>query len=183
MIDSFTDHWSGQIMEPADGLAFIGRNPDDKPNVYIVTGDSGNGLTHGTIAGTLLTDLILNRANPWAELYDPSRIPWKAAGNYVMENMNVLPYYAEWLTPGNASKISEIPKGCGAVLRKGLEKYAVYRAENGEVSAHSALCPHLGCFVSWNNAEKSWDCPCHGSRFSTQGNVLNGPANTNLKKA
>jgi Rieske Fe-S protein len=168
-------------METFDGLAFIGRNPMDHENVFIVTGDSGMGLTHGTIAGMLLTDLILGRDNPWAELYDPARTNMRGARRFVEENLNVAAQYTDWLTPGEVKSEEEIEPGCGAVLRRGVSKRALYRDERGKVTELSAVCPHLGCIVQWNAAEKTWDCPCHGSRFERQGKVINGPANTNLK--
>jgi glycine/D-amino acid oxidase-like deaminating enzyme/nitrite reductase/ring-hydroxylating ferredoxin subunit len=180
MIEKVEFTWGGQCMETADGLAFIGRNPLDKENVYIVTGDSGMGMTHGTIAGMLLTDLILGRANPWEQLYDPSRKPVRAAGTFVKENLNVAAQYADWVTPGEVSSVDEIAPGTGAVLRRGMTKVAVSRDEKGEVTELSAVCPHLQCVVHWNQAETTWDCPCHGSRFHADGECINGPANKDL---
>jgi glycine/D-amino acid oxidase-like deaminating enzyme/nitrite reductase/ring-hydroxylating ferredoxin subunit len=173
--------WSGQVLEPIDGLAFIGRNPGHEKNVFIATGDSGNGMTHGTIAGMLLTDLILGRENKWAELYDPSRKRIKAAGDFAKENLNVAGYYGKWATPGEIKSPSELEPGMGAILRHGLKKIAVYRDEVGELHEMSAVCPHLKCIVEWNPGEKTWDCPCHGSRFNATGEVLNGPAISNLE--
>ncbi len=173
--------WSGQIVEPQDGLAYIGRSPGDEPNIFLVTGDSGNGLTHGTIAGLLLTDLIQGTPNPWANLYDPARKPIKSAGTFLKENLNVLPHYLDWLSPGSVKAVNEIAKGEGAVIREGLKKFAVYRKRDGGVCTVSAVCPHLGCLVKWNSSEKTWDCPCHGSRFEPEGKVLNGPANSPLE--
>jgi glycine/D-amino acid oxidase-like deaminating enzyme/nitrite reductase/ring-hydroxylating ferredoxin subunit len=172
--------WGGQYMTTIDGLAFIGRNPLDKENVYVVTGDSGMGMTHGTIAGMLITDLIAGRKNPWEKLYDPSRKTVKAAGRYVKEAANMAVQYTKWLTPGQVSSISEVKPGSGAVLRRGMSKVAVYRDPRGKPHEMSAVCPHLGCIVRWNDAESSWDCPCHGSRFNPMGKVLNGPANSDL---
>jgi glycine/D-amino acid oxidase-like deaminating enzyme/nitrite reductase/ring-hydroxylating ferredoxin subunit len=169
-------HWSGQVMEPVDGLAYIGRNPLDADNVYIATGDSGNGITHGTIAGILLTDLIQGRSNPWATLYEPSRKSLRAAKRWAVEAGRSSAPYAEWVTPGEVASPDEIGAGEGAVLRRGLHKVAVYRDPSGRVVELSATCPHLGCIVEWNSTEKSWDCPCHGSRFSPAGEVLHGPA-------
>jgi glycine/D-amino acid oxidase-like deaminating enzyme/nitrite reductase/ring-hydroxylating ferredoxin subunit len=182
MIESVGYKWGGQVMETLDGLAFIGRNPGDE-NVYIATGDSGVGLTHGTIAGMLLTDLILGRENPWSELYDPSRKVPLAAGRFLRENVNVAAQYADWVTPGDAESAREIPFDSGAVVRRGGSKMAVYRDGDGKSHAFSAVCPHLGCVVQWNDAEKTWDCPCHGSRFDKRGKVVNGPANTDLAPA
>jgi Rieske Fe-S protein len=169
-------------MESVDGLAFIGRNPGDEPNVYIATGDSGAGLTHGTIAGVLLRDLILGRENPWTTLYDPARKSLRAALNFAEENLNVAGQYAAWLTPGDVVTPEEIKPGMGAVIRRGLSKVAVYRDDAGKLHERSAVCPHLGCIVSWNSTERSWDCPCHGSRFEPSGKVLNGPAIGPLEK-
>ncbi|HLX64991.1 MAG TPA: FAD-dependent oxidoreductase [Planctomycetota bacterium] len=172
--------WAGQVMETIDGLAFIGRNPMDKENVYIVTGDSGMGLTHGTIAGMLLTDLIVGRKNPWATLYDPSRKTLGAALNYLQENLNTAVQYADWITSGDVETVDKIKPDSGAVIRRGLNKIAVYRDEKGALHECSAVCTHLGCIVHWNPAEKTFDCPCHGSRFDRFGEVMNGPANSEL---
>ena len=173
--------WSGQVMETLDGLAYIGRNPGDAENVFVVTGDSGNGLTHGTIAGLLLTDLILGRANPWTDLYDPSRKVPAAAGSFLKENVNVAAQYADWLTPGDAESEVSIPRDTGALVRRGLSKVAVYKGPRGAVYRFSPVCPHMGCVVQWNAAESTWDCPCHGSRFDKLGRVTNGPANRDLE--
>jgi Rieske Fe-S protein len=163
-------------MDSMDGLAYIGRNPGDEPNVFIVTGDSGVGLTHGTIAGMLVTDLIMGRENAWTTLYDPSRKSPMAALTFAKENVNVAAQYTDWITPGKVSDATEIPAGSGAVIRRGLSKIAVYRDPAGKLHERSAVCPHLGCIVAWNKTESSWDCPCHGSRFEPDGKVLNGPA-------
>jgi Rieske Fe-S protein len=172
--------WGGQVMEPVDYLAFIGHNPLDDENIYVVTGDSGMGLTHGTIAGMLLCDLILGRRNPWEKLYSPSRVPLMAAGELAKEDLNMAAQYADWLTPGDVKSADQIGRDSGAIVRRGLEKIAVYRDANGAAHECSAACPHLGCIVHWNPGEKTWDCPCHGSRFDAYGHVINGPANRDL---
>jgi glycine/D-amino acid oxidase-like deaminating enzyme/nitrite reductase/ring-hydroxylating ferredoxin subunit len=174
--------WSGQIMDSMDGLAFIGNNPGD-PNIFIVTGDSGVGLTHGTIAGILVTDLILGRSNPWETLYDPSRKMVRAAAEFARENLNTAAQYADWLTAGDVADPAEIRPGSGAIVRDGLTKIAVYRDDSGALHRCSAVCPHLGGIVAWNPTESSWDCPCHGSRFDPYGKILNGPAAAPLKPA
>jgi len=173
--------WSGQIMEPIDLMAFIGRNPGDADNVYIATGDSGNGITHGTIAGLLISDMIAGRDNPWATLYDPSRITLRAAKEFARENLNVAGQYGDLVTGGDVESVEQIKRGSGAIIRRGLSKVAVYRDVHGKVIERSALCTHLGCVVQWNDGEKTWDCPCHGSRFDPEGRVLNGPAIADLK--
>jgi glycine/D-amino acid oxidase-like deaminating enzyme/nitrite reductase/ring-hydroxylating ferredoxin subunit len=175
--------WSGQVMEPTDGLAFIGTNPGDSPNIYVVTGDSGHGMTHGTIAGMLLTDLILGKNNRWAQLYEPSRKMLTSIGDYARENLKTVLQYAEWLTGGDVESTVQVPRNSGAIIRRGLAKHALYRDEQGQLHEFSATCPHLGCVVQWNEAEKTWDCPCHGSRFDCLGRVINGPANEDLTAA
>jgi glycine/D-amino acid oxidase-like deaminating enzyme/nitrite reductase/ring-hydroxylating ferredoxin subunit len=172
--------WSGQVMEPVDSLAFIGLNPGDE-NVYICTGDSGNGMTHGTIAGILICDLILGVENPWKTVYDPSRKPLQVLNEFIAENANVVKQYTEWVQKGDVDNIQKIAPGEGAVIKEGLKPVAVYRDESGHVSACSAVCVHLGCIVQWNSEEKTFDCPCHGSRFTYDGKVINGPANKDLE--
>lgn len=173
--------WSGQVMEPTDGLAFIGHSPVDEPNVYIATGDSGHGMTHGTIAGLLLTDLIEGRANRWESLYDPSRHRRGDVEEFVRDNANIAAQYVDWITGGDVNRETLIPPESGAIVRHGLVKVAVYRDEAGKFHECSATCPHLGGIVAWNEAEKTWDCPVHGSRFDCLGRVLNGPANADLQ--
>ncbi len=175
-------HWSGQVMETLDGLGYIGRNPADEENVYIATGDSGMGMTHGVIAGILISDLILGRENPWRELYDPARKPLSVR-DFASENLNVAAQYTSWLTPGEVGDVAEILPGHGAILRRGLQKIAAYRDESGTLHRLSAVCPHMKCLVAWNPTERSWDCPCHGSRFSPEGQVIVGPSNVDLPPA
>jgi glycine/D-amino acid oxidase-like deaminating enzyme/nitrite reductase/ring-hydroxylating ferredoxin subunit len=175
-IDEIAYTWAGQVMESIDGLAFIGRNPMDEDNVFIVTGDSGMGMTHGTIAAMLLTDLILGRENRWAELYDPSRKTVAAGGRFARETANMAGQLGAWVTAGDVRSVDEIAPDSGAVIRRGLRKLAVYRDAEGALHERSAVCPHLGCIVQWNAAAKTWDCPCHGSRFDPLGEVINGPA-------
>jgi glycine/D-amino acid oxidase-like deaminating enzyme/nitrite reductase/ring-hydroxylating ferredoxin subunit len=172
--------WSGQVLETMDGLAYIGRNPMDAPNVYIATGDSGMGMTHGTIAGMVISDLIAGRENAWASLYEPSRVRLGAAVEWLKDNVGAATSYARWLTPGDVSSADEIPRGAGAVIRRGLTKVAVYRDDAGQLHEMSAVCPHAGSIVCWNDAEKTWDCGAHGSRFQCTGEVVNGPANSGL---
>lgn len=180
MVKSIEFKWSGQVMEPVDYLAFIGKNPGTDKHIYVATGDSGNGMTHGTIAGILLTDLILGRQNPWTKLYDPARKRLKATPQFVKENLNVAAQYADWATKGDVEDIDSIAPGTGAVIRRGAKKVAVFRDDQGNIHQRSAVCTHLYCIVDWNSAERTWDCPCHGSRFDPYGTVVNGPAITPL---
>jgi Rieske Fe-S protein len=163
-------------MNADDGIAYIGKNPLDEDNSYIVTGDTGIGMTHGTIAGLLLTDMILGRKNDWEKVYDPLRVRVGATGEFLSENVNVALQYLDWVTPGEVDAVEKIAPSTGAIVRRGLTKVAAYRDENGTLHEHSAVCTHLKCIVAWNSGEKTWDCPCHGSRFDAQGKVINGPA-------
>jgi len=174
--------WSGQVLEPHDGLAFIGRNPLDHDNVYLVTGDSGNGLTHGTIAGLLLEALISGVEHPWATLYDPSRKSLRASGTFLKETANFVAQYKDLVLPGEIKDPVDLKSGNGALIRRGAAIHALFRDQRGSLHEHSAICPHLGCVVQWNPTEATWDCPCHGSRFrAADGEVINGPANKGLK--
>jgi glycine/D-amino acid oxidase-like deaminating enzyme/nitrite reductase/ring-hydroxylating ferredoxin subunit len=168
--------WSGQVMEPIDYLGFIGRNPGDADNVYIATGDSGMGMTHGTIAGMVISDMIVGRENPWAGLYDPARVSVKAGGEFVSENLNVAAQLTDYVTGGDISSLRALGPGDGAIVRQGLRKLAVFRDEDGVLHERSAVCTHLGCIVAWNPLERCWDCPCHGSQFAPDGTPINGPA-------
>ncbi len=181
MAGAVTLRWSGQVMEPVDGIAFIGRNPGGPSNVYVATGDSGMGMTHGTIAGILLTELIVGRNAPWARLYDPARKMLRAPIEYAKENLNVAAqYFEDYLGRGDVDAPEKLAPGQGAVLRRGLAKIAAYRDYDGKLHEHSAVCPHLGCIVQFDDVEKTWDCPCHGSRFDRYGRVIVGPANRDL---
>jgi glycine/D-amino acid oxidase-like deaminating enzyme/nitrite reductase/ring-hydroxylating ferredoxin subunit len=174
--------WSGQVFEPVDGLGMIGRNPGDE-NVFVATGYAGNGMTHAAVAGLLIRDLVLGRANAWSEVYDPGRITLRAAPEFAAENANVARQYLDLVTPGEVEAPDSIAPGSGAIVRDGLKKLAVYRDSAGHCHALSAFCTHLGCVVAWNSGEGTWDCPCHGSRFATDGRVLTGPANAPLAAA
>jgi glycine/D-amino acid oxidase-like deaminating enzyme/nitrite reductase/ring-hydroxylating ferredoxin subunit len=167
--------WSGQVLDTVDYSAFIGKNPGND-NVFIVTGDSGQGITHGALSGLLLKDLILNGSSPWASVYDPTRKLGGADVNFASENIAAVKNYAESLAPGELRSVEELEPGKGAIIGIGSKKIAAYRKPNGTLHQRSAVCTHLGCQVQWNSTETCWDCSCHGSHFSIDGDVLNGPA-------
>lgn len=173
--------WSGQVLEPFDGLSFIGKDPENAEHVYIATGDSGMGITHASYAAILLDDMINGRENKWVELYDPKRITLKAAPEFIKEGFNTAIQYIDIITPPEYANEQEIPTGTGAILNFGKDKTAVFKDKDGKVYKFSALCPHLKCVVEWNKTENTWDCPCHGSRFEATGKVINGPALADLK--
>ncbi len=174
------NQWSGQVQETPDGLAYIGKSPTGE-GLFLITGDSGMGLTHGTLGARIVTDQILGRENLWAKAYDPHRRPVTA--DTVREDANTSAQYLDLVTGGDVGDASQIPAGEGAVIRRGLHKVAVYKSPEGAVREMSAVCTHLKCIVHWNPAEKSWDCPCHGSRFSCDGKVVMGPATKDLPAA
>lgn len=174
--------WSGQVLETIDRCGFIGLNPGNK-HVWIVTGDSGQGMTQGALAGLLLRGLILGEESPWTDVYDPTRKPIAAAVNYLKENMTAVQSFTEYLTGGELDSAEDLKPGEGGIMRSGLKKIAVSRDQEGTLHRVSASCTHLGCIVHWNRTEQCWDCPCHGSQFAADGSVLNGPALNPLSAA
>jgi len=173
--------WSAQTVEPVDGLPYVGTTPQSD-RVLVATGYSGNGMTFGTVAAILMRDLVLGRANEWAELYATGRIkPLAAARDFVSENVDVATrFVADRLRPPAADEVGVEP-GQGRVVDRGGEKLAVFQPESGDAAVVSAICSHLGCVVTWNSAERSWDCPCHGSRFAVDGAVIDAPATRRLE--
>lgn len=174
--------WSGQIIEPSDGLPYIGKNSGSE-HVYIATGFSGNGISFGTLAAMILTDAVLGVENPWADLYKATRVkPIAQAPKVISESLDFPAYLTRdrLLRKGDVDSEERIPNGEGRLIHAGGKMLAVYRDEQGQLHKRSAVCTHLGCNVRFNSAEKSWDCPCHGSRFDVDGRVLNGPALADL---
>ena len=180
-ISNIVYRWSGQVVEPMDGIAFIGRNPLDHSNVYIVTGDSGNGLTHGSFAGMLITDLINGKENKWEKLYSPSRITISESASMFKHMINeIISFLKQMPNFKGSEELATIKNGEGRIVNMLEEKFGVYRDKKGLLNIVSAKCTHLKCSLEWNSDELSWDCPCHGSRFTVEGKVMNGPANYNL---
>ncbi|HTF05954.1 MAG TPA: FAD-dependent oxidoreductase [Bacteroidia bacterium] len=181
-VENVIYHWSGQVMETVDALGYIGRNPVDKDNVYIVTGDSGNGLTNASVAAILIPELIAGKEHPWKDLYSPSRFKLFTAGKVFVKE--IVGGFTEYLKKkpkeDEEDTLSELETGSGKIIEMKGNKYAVYKDERSMLHFVSAKCTHLGCIVKWNGDEKTWDCPCHGSRYTYEGKVLNGPANTDL---
>jgi glycine/D-amino acid oxidase-like deaminating enzyme/nitrite reductase/ring-hydroxylating ferredoxin subunit len=174
-VESVEYSWSGQIIESVDGLPYIGRNSFSK-HVWEATGYGGNGMTFGTLAGMLLHDLIVGKTNPWSELYQATRVtPLASARDYLKENA-AFPKHFVLDRLKTSGDVEALPRGSGGVFRVLGRKAAVYKDHAGELHAVDATCPHLGCQVEFNEAETTWDCPCHGSRFDIAGRVLNGPA-------
>jgi glycine/D-amino acid oxidase-like deaminating enzyme/nitrite reductase/ring-hydroxylating ferredoxin subunit len=170
--------WSGQVMEPIDFMPFSGRNPGSR-NIYIHTGDSGQGITNGVAGSLTILPLIIGEDSRYAPVLEPSRkslTSGASLGEFVRGQAGVVQNLTEYIGPSEVSSVDEIAAGEGAVLRQGALKLACYKADDGTITRRSASCTHMACIVHWNMFEKCWDCPCHGSQFAPDGQVLNGPA-------
>lgn len=179
--EAVVDHrWSGQVIETNDGLPFIG---EFAPKQFIATGYSGNGMTFGTVAALMALDAVEGRRGPWVDLFDPHRKKiFGGTLSYLAENKDYPVQLARDLFERVDPRApAELAAGEAAIVRVGGHKAAAYRDEQGNLSVCSAICPHLFCTVAWNPAERTWDCPCHGSRFQPNGEVLSGPAEEPLK--
>jgi glycine/D-amino acid oxidase-like deaminating enzyme/nitrite reductase/ring-hydroxylating ferredoxin subunit len=176
-----THRWSGQVIDTPDGIPYIGASAEHQ---YTATGFTGNGLTFGTVGAMIMADAILQRANPWTELFDPGR---KALGRgtwqYLKENADY-PYYRirDRLVGADARSLRAVKHGEGKIIERNGDKVAASRDQSGAVTLRSAVCTHMGCLVAWNRAERTWDCPCHGSRFKPTGEVISGPAESPLSE-
>jgi glycine/D-amino acid oxidase-like deaminating enzyme/nitrite reductase/ring-hydroxylating ferredoxin subunit len=173
--------WSGQVIETNDGLPFIGETAERQ---FVATGFAGNGMTFGTLAAMMAVDAMLRRKNPWQELFDVHRR--KLIGGtwrYLQENKDY-PYYMvrDRVAAAEGDSLEALGRGEGKILSLGGKKVAAFRDSAGKLSLCSPVCTHLKCIVGWNDAEKTWDCPCHGSRFRPDGEVISGPAEEPLEK-
>lgn len=175
--------WAAQQYKPADGIPYIGISSGNK-KTYIATGFAADGLTYGTLAAMIISDQIRGVENPWSKTYEASRnTPFASAKKFIKENVDVLGQYLKDI-PGNvdAKDVEEIKAGEGKIIQANGEKIAAYRDENNQLRLCSAVCTHMDCIVNFNEAERSWDCPCHGSRFTLNGEVIEGPAIYDLPK-
>ena len=176
-----THRWSGQVIETPDGLPYVGHSAEHQ---YAATGYAGNGLTFGTVAGIMISDAILGRSNPWADLFHPSRKALtRGLWDYLKENADY-PYYMirDRFAGPDAQSLRAVKRGQGRIVERNGAKVAAYRDQDGQVTLRSAICTHMGCAVGWNTAERTWDCPCHGSRFKPTGDVISGPAEAPLAR-
>jgi glycine/D-amino acid oxidase-like deaminating enzyme/nitrite reductase/ring-hydroxylating ferredoxin subunit len=180
--DRIAYHWAAQDNITTDNLPYIGRFHRWATHVWVATGFNAWGMSNGVMAGQLLAALIRGETLPWADIYDPRRIhPTVEAGPFLKANISVAQHFiGDRLRPSHLDSPDDLPAGTGAVMRIGGQRSAVYRDDSGDLHAVSATCTHLGCTVAFNDAEKTWDCPCHGSRFDPDGTVLHGPATSPL---
>jgi nitrite reductase/ring-hydroxylating ferredoxin subunit len=169
--------WSGQVIETPDSLPYIGEVAHRQ---FLATGFSGNGMTLGTFSAMLIRDLISGNSNPWNGLFAPNRKAIVGTWDYVLENKDFPTYFIKnWISsPASDGGINRCE---GRVAKIDGKKRAIYCDEHGKRTVLSPICPHMGCIVTWNDAEKTWDCPCHGSRFTATGELIAGPAESGLK--
>jgi glycine/D-amino acid oxidase-like deaminating enzyme/nitrite reductase/ring-hydroxylating ferredoxin subunit len=182
-VEEIEFYWGAEVFESVDGLPYVGKIPFTK-NIYTATGYSGVGLTNATMSAGLLRDLIMDRENVLASIYDPARVkPWASMNRFTKENANVARrLFSDRMAAADTDAVNNIPSGEGRIVDKYGERIAVYKDGTNHLHAFSPVCPHMGCIVHWNKAEKTWDCPCHGSRFNPTGEVVNGPALENLER-
>lgn len=181
-VEEVAFHWSSQYYVPADGLPYIGVLPGHE-NQYCATGFNGNGMIHGTISGLLLTDILTGKENPLEALLKPSRIkPIAGFMDFVKENADVVKeFIGKRFAYEAIASLAELTPGEGRLVEYDGKKMALYKSDSGKVQAISPVCTHAGCIVAWNDSEKSWDCPCHGGRFSPEGKVITGPPRADLE--
>jgi glycine/D-amino acid oxidase-like deaminating enzyme/nitrite reductase/ring-hydroxylating ferredoxin subunit len=183
-VEEVAYRWSSQFFEPSDGLPYIGRLPSGGGNVFVATGFGGNGMIYGTLAGLILSNMLVNGESIYQKLLDPNRVkPVAGFSNFVKENADVVKELVKGIFPADKLRaLSEIAAGEARVVKYEGHVMGLYKDEQGGIHAVNTLCPHIKCTVAWNNAEKSWDCPCHGSRFSYDGELLTAPATSDLQK-
>ena len=179
-VKSVEYHWSTNDPESYDNVPLIGKLTSSTQHLYVATGFKGWGMSHGTLAGLLLRDEITGRDNPWSRLFNPNRIESFASGELVASNVHIIGMLIKGKFANYEESVADLPNDDARVVEIDGKKIAVYRDDSGALHAVSASCTHLGCIVSWNSAEKTWDCPCHGSRFTCDGEVVHPPAINNL---
>lgn len=183
-VRSISEQWSSQYYEPTDGLPYIGRLPQGDERIYVATGFNGNGMTLGTLSSIVLTDLIVRGESPYQEVFDPARVSLVAGfSNFVKEAADVVGHLVAAPFPAEKMRdLEELPRGGGQVVRLEGRSVALHRDDQGRLHAVDPACSHIKCTVAWNGAERSWDCPCHGSRFTPDGDVLTAPSRKPLQR-
>ena len=183
-VDKIIDKWSSQYFEPADTLPYIGHLPGVDENILVATGYGGNGMSFSHVAAITLQDIILKKDNPYIQLFNPTRIkPVAGFTTFISHNADVVKAFAEKILPKEKLQaLADLQFDQGKVVKYEGETIALYKDEKGNLFGVNPNCTHMKCNVAWNKSEKSWDCPCHGSRFDLNGEVLTGPATMNLEK-
>lgn len=183
-VESITHKWSSQYFEPNDGIPYIGNLPGHPDRMYVATGYGGNGMIYSAVAALTLSDIIVAGESRYQDLFNPNRLkPIAGFTNFVKESADVVGKLIGKVVPADKLKeLSELAKGEARVVNYDGNRVAIYKDDAGKVYAVNSACTHIKCDVAWNIAEKSWDCPCHGSRFSYTGEVLTGPARKDLER-
>jgi glycine/D-amino acid oxidase-like deaminating enzyme/nitrite reductase/ring-hydroxylating ferredoxin subunit len=182
-IDSIDYQWTNEDYQSMDGMPFVGRASSSAGHLYVATGFNAWGITNGTAAGMILSDLISGRDNPWAQTFDATRVkPLAGAKSFITENIGTGAELVGGYLQGERRSLDELPVGEAAIVKLNGDRTAVFRDERGVLHAVSAVCTHMGCVLGWNAVDRTWDCSCHGSRFTLDGTVLHGPATTALKR-
>lgn len=183
-IEKVVNRWSSQYFEPADGLPYIGHLPGGGQNVWVATGFGGNGMTYSHASALVFHEIFIARENRYSDLFNPNRIkPVAGFTNFVKENADVVSnMIGGFFSHEKIESLAELAPGEARIVKFEGHRIALYKDEAGKLHAVNPVCPHAKCNVGWNNAEKSWDCPCHGSRFTFDGELLTGPARSDLEK-
>jgi glycine/D-amino acid oxidase-like deaminating enzyme/nitrite reductase/ring-hydroxylating ferredoxin subunit len=182
-VQSIGYRWTNEDYESMDGMPFVGRASSSAEHLYVATGFNAWGITNGTAAGMILCDLIRGRENAWAQTFDATRVkPLASAKSFISENIGTAAELVGGYLQGERRSLDELPVGEAAILKLNGERTAAFRDERGQLHAVSAVCTHMGCVLGWNSVDRTWDCSCHGSRFTLDGSVLHGPATTDLKR-
>jgi Rieske Fe-S protein len=180
-VTSILYHWTTQDTVTMDAIPYIGKITSAARHIYVATGFGGWGMTNGTVAGMLLTDMIIGRNNPWSTVFDATRIyPTASAKKFTAQHIDEAKEWVKGIVAGSNS-LAGIANGEARVIEHVGKKTGVYKDIDGVLHAVSITCTHMGCTLQWDNAEKTWDCPCHGSRFTYDGNIVYGPAVTPLE--
>ncbi|HVG42474.1 MAG TPA: FAD-dependent oxidoreductase [Chitinophagaceae bacterium] len=182
-VDEIAYKWSSQYYEPADGLAYIGHLPGAPSNVFVATGYGGNGMTYSHIAAITLSEILTGRDSDFIEVFDPARVKMVAGFSaFVKENADVVAkFFGMRIGQDKITALAELAPGEAKVVKYNGDSIALYKDDNGNLHAVNPVCTHAKCIVAWNNAEKTWDCPCHGARYDASGKVLTGPARKDLE--
>jgi glycine/D-amino acid oxidase-like deaminating enzyme/nitrite reductase/ring-hydroxylating ferredoxin subunit len=182
-VAEISHQWSSQFFEPADGLPYIGHLPGNPQDVYVATGYGGNGMTYSHVAALVLKSILLKQESPYTDLFNPGRIkPIAGFTEFVKHNADVVKQFVgRWFGKEDLQELAALAPGEAKVVKYNDQSLALYKDDGGNLHAVNPACTHMKCSVAWNAAEKSWDCPCHGARYSFDGEVLTGPANKDLE--
>lgn len=175
--------WSSQYFEPADGIPYIGHLPGQPENIFVATGYGGNGMVFSAVAALTFNEILLNGENKFSKLFDPNRLkPIAGFTNFIKHNADVAKLFVgKWFSREDLHQFAELAPGEGKVVVFNKNKIGLYKDDEGVLHAINSTCKHLKCEVKWNMTERSWDCPCHGARYSYEGKMLTGPADKDLE--